>query len=58
MEYEVDELRRDICIWKLGEKCGIQVNFFHNKYVIEPGVITTKQGKGYTVREKHDHAHI
>lgn len=49
LEYEVDELRRDLRIWKLGEKHRIQVNFFHNKNVIEPGVIRTKQGKGYTV---------
>lgn len=49
LEYEVDELRRDLRIWKLGEKHGIQVNFFHNKNVIEPGVIRTRQGKGYTV---------
>jgi len=49
LEYEVDELRRDTQIWKLGEKHRVQVNFFHNKNVIEPSVIRTKQGKGYTV---------
>lgn len=49
LEYEVDELRRDIQIWKLGEKHRVKVNFFHNKNVIEPSVIRTKQGKGYTV---------
>ncbi|KXN86422.1 Deoxyribodipyrimidine photo-lyase [Leucoagaricus sp. SymC.cos] len=49
LEYEVDELRRDLLVWRLGEQHGIQINFFHNKCVIEPGVILTKQGKGYTV---------
>lgn len=49
LEHEVDELRRDIRIWELGEKHGVQVNFFHNKCIIEPGVVLTKQARGYTV---------
>lgn len=49
LEHEVDELRRDIHIWELGERHGIQVNFFHDKCIIEPGIVLTKQAKGYTV---------
>ncbi|KAF4574980.1 hypothetical protein EYR36_006334 [Pleurotus pulmonarius] len=49
IEYEVDELRRDISICKLSKADGIQATFSHDKCVIEPGVLTTKQGKVYTV---------
>ncbi|KAF9534204.1 DNA photolyase, FAD-binding/Cryptochrome [Crepidotus variabilis] len=49
IEYEVDELRRDIQTCKLAIPKGIQVNLFHNKCVIEPGVLFTKQGKAYAV---------
>ncbi|KAF9451666.1 hypothetical protein P691DRAFT_757122 [Macrolepiota fuliginosa MF-IS2] len=49
LEHELDELRRDLQIIELGEKYTIQVNLFHNKCIIEPGVILTKQNKGYTV---------
>ncbi|CAA7259870.1 unnamed protein product [Cyclocybe aegerita] len=49
IEYEVDELRRDLEICKLAATKGIQANFFHNKCVIEPGIIVTKQDKAYAV---------
>ncbi|KAF8165237.1 FAD binding domain of DNA photolyase-domain-containing protein [Crassisporium funariophilum] len=49
IEYEVDELRRDIEICKLATPKGFQVNLFHNKCVLEPGIIVTKQNKPYTV---------
>lgn len=50
IEYEVDELRRDIKICELARPLGIKPVFRHDKCVIEPGVVTTKQGKTYTVR--------
>ncbi|KAG9219001.1 hypothetical protein CCMSSC00406_0001411 [Pleurotus cornucopiae] len=49
IEYEVDELRRDISICELSKADGIQATFVHDKCVIEPGVLATKQGKVYTV---------
>jgi len=49
IEYEVDELRRDLEICKLALLCGIQVNLLHNKCVIEPGLVVTKQHKAYSV---------
>lgn len=49
LEHEVDELRRDIRMWQLGERHGIQVNLFHDKCIVEPGVVLTKQARGYTV---------
>lgn len=49
IEYEVDELRRDIEICRLAVSKGVQTNFFHNKCVVEPGVIVTKQKKPYAV---------
>lgn len=51
MEYEVDELRRDIEICMLAVSKGIQTNLFHNKCVVEPGVIITKQKKHYAVSD-------
>ncbi|KAE9397142.1 hypothetical protein BT96DRAFT_966300 [Gymnopus androsaceus JB14] len=49
IEYEVDELRRDIQVCALGKSQGISANFVHNKCIIEPGVITTKESKAYSV---------
>lgn len=49
IEYEVDELRRDIEICKLAKEQGIVPVFIHDKLVIPPGKLFTKQGKPYTV---------
>ena len=53
MEYEVDELQRDISVCELAFSKGVRVVFEHDKCIIEPGVILTKQGKAYTVRDSH-----
>jgi deoxyribodipyrimidine photo-lyase len=50
MEYEVDELRRDIQLCTLAKNHNIHVAVVHDKLVIEPGVLSTKQGKPYMVR--------
>lgn len=50
MEYEVDELRRDITVCSLANEHSICVNVVQDKLVIEPGTLSTKQGKPYTVR--------
>lgn len=50
IEYEVDELRRDLELCHLASSQGVPVKLFHNKCVIEPGVIVTKQKKAYAVR--------
>lgn len=49
IEYEVDELRRDIQVCNLSVPRGVQTNMFHNKCIIEPGVLFTKQGNPYAV---------
>ncbi|THH32951.1 hypothetical protein EUX98_g1252 [Antrodiella citrinella] len=50
IEYEVDELRRDIEVCRLAKKEGkVQCTFLHDKCIVPPGVVTTKEGKGYTV---------
>ncbi|KAH6915337.1 DNA photolyase, FAD-binding/Cryptochrome [Coprinopsis sp. MPI-PUGE-AT-0042] len=49
LEYEVDELRRDLQLCNLAKKEGKQINFFHNKCIVEPNVIRTKEGKAYAV---------
>ena len=54
IEYEVDELRRDIKICELARPLGIKPVFRHDKCVIEPGVVTTKEGKTYTVCNHHN----
>jgi deoxyribodipyrimidine photo-lyase len=49
IEYEIDELRRDIAVCKLAKESGIVTTFVHDKLVVEPGLLSTKQGKPYTV---------
>lgn len=54
IEYEVDELRRDIKICELASPLGIKPVFWHDKCVVEPGVVTTKEEKTYTVCGCHN----
>ncbi|KAJ3550051.1 hypothetical protein NMY22_g648 [Coprinellus aureogranulatus] len=50
IEYEVDEVRRDIRICKLATLQGVQVNLTHNKTIIHPGILfASTSGKAYTV---------
>ncbi|KAI0750757.1 DNA photolyase, FAD-binding/Cryptochrome [Daedaleopsis nitida] len=50
IEYEVDELRRDITVCQLAAKQQTVVcEFVHDKCVIAPGDVRTKDGRGYTV---------
>ena len=50
MEYEVDELRRDIKLSELAKKDGgITCTFVHDRCIIAPGEVLTKDGRGYTV---------
>ncbi|KAH7929419.1 hypothetical protein BV22DRAFT_1002728 [Leucogyrophana mollusca] len=48
-EYELDELRRDREVCRLANELGIKPMFVHDRCIIEPGVVTTKEGKPYTV---------
>ena len=51
IEYEVDELRRDIRIHEIANQDGkVECTFIHDKCIIVPGAVTTKEDKGYTVR--------
>ena len=52
IEYAVDELRRDIKICELAEQTNVCVQFLHDKLIVEPGVLFTKQGKPYTASVK------
>ncbi|KAJ4478256.1 DNA photolyase, FAD-binding/Cryptochrome [Lentinula aciculospora] len=49
IEYEVDELRRDTEFCRLAKTKSVRTNFVHNKCIIEPGVVTTKENKAYSV---------
>ncbi|CAL1700848.1 unnamed protein product [Somion occarium] len=50
IEYEVDELRRDIKVCELANQSGqVQCTFVHDKCVINPGKVTTKENKAYAV---------
>ncbi|EIW82091.1 hypothetical protein CONPUDRAFT_53990 [Coniophora puteana RWD-64-598 SS2] len=49
MEYEVDELRRDIKVCQLAKTNNIKTTFFHDKCIAEPGLCMTKDGRAYTV---------
>lgn len=50
IEYEVDELRRDIRVVDLAIKSHITCEMIHDKLLVNPGIVKTKQGKDYTVR--------
>ena len=39
IEYEIDELDRDIQVIETAEKAGINTTFIHDQCVVEPGVI-------------------
>jgi deoxyribodipyrimidine photo-lyase len=53
LEYEVDELRRDIELHKISNSKAIEAHFVHDKCIIEPGTLLTKQDKAYSVREAY-----
>ncbi|KAG2116073.1 DNA photolyase, FAD-binding/Cryptochrome [Suillus discolor] len=48
-EYEVDELRRDTEVCSLAQNAGIRPTYVHDRCIIEPGVVETKDGRTYTV---------
>ena len=49
IEYEVDELRRDIAVVKKGRDQGIEVVCLHDKLVVPPGRVKSLQDKPYSV---------
>ncbi|EIW66272.1 hypothetical protein TREMEDRAFT_35180, partial [Tremella mesenterica DSM 1558] len=49
LEYEVDELRRDIATVKFGQEKGVKVECFHDRLVVPPGRITSQAGKPMSV---------
>lgn len=49
IEYEVDELRRDAKILELANQEGIKCTLVHDKLLVEPGTLFTKQGKPFAV---------
>lgn len=48
-EYEVNELRRDNQVALACEQAGIGVRRFHDRVIVPPREITTKEGKFYSV---------
>ena len=50
VEHEVDELRRDIQVHELAKSAQVQCTFVHDKCIITPGTVSTKEGRTYTVR--------
>ncbi|KAI1074999.1 deoxyribodipyrimidine photo-lyase [Whalleya microplaca] len=64
MEYEVDELRREAKIIRLGAEKGIAVEVVHDTCVVPPGALTSGAGRQYAVYSPwyrawmaHVHAH-
>lgn len=49
IEYEVDELRRDIDLLELAKQQDIKCTFVHDKLLVEPGTLFTQQGKPFAV---------
>ncbi|TFK75796.1 hypothetical protein BDN72DRAFT_867555 [Pluteus cervinus] len=58
IEYEVDELRRDIQLCELANPQGIKASFVHNKCIVEPGAIIKKDGGSYAVYSPYQKAWI
>ena len=50
LEYEIDELRRDIQVCEFAQQAGtIETIFEHDYVLVPPGKVTTKEGKPYSV---------
>ncbi|EPQ59913.1 hypothetical protein GLOTRDRAFT_26515, partial [Gloeophyllum trabeum ATCC 11539] len=49
IEYEVDELRRDIAVCRLAKGAQIRTDFVHDRCLVDPGAVFTKDGRVYTV---------
>ena len=49
LEYEVDELRRDIKLAEQAPGHHIQVHFSHDYVLVKPGIVVSKQDKPYSV---------
>ncbi|KIP02117.1 hypothetical protein PHLGIDRAFT_32310 [Phlebiopsis gigantea 11061_1 CR5-6] len=50
IEYEVDELRRDVRVCELACQRGtVKCTFVHDKCIIVPGTVKTKEDRGYSV---------
>lgn len=50
IEYEVDELRRDINLCEIANEAGkVSCTFIHDRCIVSPGDVRTKNGRGYTV---------
>lgn len=52
VEYEVDELRRDLKLLDLSKEAGIGCHLFHDRCLVEPGEVLTK-GTGKTPMVRH-----
>lgn len=50
IEYEVDELRRDLKLLELCDAAGIGCSLFHDRCLVAPGEVLTKAGKMPMVR--------
>lgn len=49
MEYEVDELRREATLIRLGAENGVKIEAAHDSCVVTPGQLASQQGKQYAV---------
>ena len=41
IEYEIDELHRDVKLIQEAEACKLRITYFHDQCVVEPGAILT-----------------
>lgn len=49
VEYEVDELWRDIATVKEAPEYGVHASFEDDTYVVPPGIVKSKEGRQYSV---------
>lgn len=49
ISYEVDELRRDIRTSDLAKRKQLRCDFVQDRLIVNPGTLTTKEGKAYAV---------
>lgn len=58
IEYEVDEIRRDIQVLQNAQSKGINAHFLADKLIVEPNSFLSQSGKPYAVCRSHIFAYL
>jgi deoxyribodipyrimidine photo-lyase len=53
LEYELDEVRRDLRILELAKDWNVYCDFYEDKLIVPPYKVSTQQGKQFSVSSTH-----